>query len=85
MSWFVGGGVVKVIFWIYPRIIVCYHVVNVYVEYLLQDGRTPFHDAIQSSASEEVIRLLMEAHPDAVKEKDKVSGGTCLTNVLLNI
>jgi hypothetical protein len=33
----------------------------------------PLHIAVESSAPEEVVRLLIEAHPDAIKEKDKVS------------
>ena len=41
----------------------------------------PLHIALESSAPEEVVRLLIEAHPDAVKEKDMVSKEITFTNI----
>ena len=48
---------------------------------ILQRGLTPLYAALESKPSEEVVRLLMEAHPDAVKEKDEVSRGTSRSNI----
>ena len=52
---------------------------------VLQRGQTPLHVAVANSASLEVLKLLMEAHFDAVKEKDLVSRGTSRSNVLADI
>ena len=43
----------------------------------------PLHVAVGSRASLEVIRLLVEAYPDAVKMLDRVSRGTSRTNLRL--
>ena len=41
----------------------------------VQDGKLPLHFAAQSNESEAVIKALLDAYPDAVKEKDKVRCG----------
>ena len=37
-----------------------------------QDGNLPLHGAAANQASEALVAALLEAYPDAVKEKDEV-------------
>ena len=60
------------------------HCVDAFAALRVQADRLPLHEAAANQASEEVIRLLLRAHPEAAKAIDSVRPPYCVRSHALD-